>query len=111
MVNMVEAAFDVAFDDPEVFVLGRDTAATGTDAVHRTATRTKALRAVQKVALPDWFEREFEDHLDHPIFHSRNAKRSAGAVGFGYPLGADRLGLILAATEFRRGGLDRVSLG
>ncbi len=46
MVDVVKTAFDVTLDDPEVFVLGRDAALAGADAVHRAATRAKAIRTL-----------------------------------------------------------------
>src|SRR6266508_504486 len=82
---MVEASFNISFHNPEVFILCRDPTLTDPNAVHRAPSGTETVGAVQKIALPDGFEQQFEHHLHHPVFQGRDTQWTLFPVRFRYP--------------------------
>jgi len=54
VIDPVKAFPDITFDDPEILVLRLDAAIAEVDTVHRPASGSEAVRAIQKITLPDW---------------------------------------------------------
>jgi hypothetical protein len=54
MVHPVEAFPDITLDNPEILVLGLDAAVAEVDTVHRPASGSEAVRAIQEITFPDW---------------------------------------------------------
>jgi hypothetical protein len=70
---MIEAAFNVSFDNPQVLILGRDAALAGSYAVHCSSAWSKPIGTVQKVTFPDRFQEHLEGHLNHAVFEGGDA--------------------------------------
>src|SRR3712207_5300695 len=80
LLDVVKGSFDIPLNDPIVFVPLVDVAVQQRDTIHRSATRAKAVRAVEEVALPDRFQQHLEQVLNNAVFDSEDPQWSQLAV-------------------------------
>jgi hypothetical protein len=82
-VDVVKCSFAIPLDDPVVLVSLVDLAVEERDTVHRSATRAKAIRAVEEVAFPDWFQQHLEQVLHDAVFEGQDTEWPQLAVRLG----------------------------
>src|SRR5207249_11609318 len=73
MVDVVEAPFDVSFDDPFVEAFVVPVLVHGQYALQCASLRSEAVGIGQEVSLEDWLHGHLQDHLHCPILQRWNA--------------------------------------
>ena len=84
MINGIEEALAVRIHDPAHFSL-RDPDPHRIQRMMLAASGTKSVAESGEVRFKDGLQHPTHRQLDDFVFHSSNAERPFGAVGFGYP--------------------------
>src|SRR5262249_43072874 len=99
LMQTIEGRSDIALNDPEVLTALIEVAVEQGETIHRSASRAKAIGAVEEIALPNRLEYHLEEHLYDAIFEGRDAKRSCAAIAFRDSDPAHRGGAVAANPQ------------